>query len=164
MYKNVLFVLFALLTLCSTKAVAQESAVAEEYYVYEVRGDVKTGKVNNESAVKVYQKLDEMQILRVSQDAMVRIFDKAGKKIYTINQKCAGKVKDLIAADGCTFLDLTTRYFNFVWDKICKNRDKVEDSGTMVKTTGTYRDVDSLLIDALDNQSVPVDSVPCCKK
>lgn len=159
MYKNVLFVLFALLTLCSAKAVAQN------YYVYEVRGDVKTGKVDKESAVKAYQDLDAKQILRVSQGAMVRIFDKAGKKIYTINQKCAGKVKDLVAAEGSTFLDLTTRYFNFVWDKISKNkRDKSKDSGYMSPTTAPYRDVDSLLLDALDNQSVPVDSVPCCKK
>lgn len=125
--------------------------------VYEVNGMVKT--INKSKAILV-KRLDSLSFaskLNIPEEGFIKLIDKKGRKMYTLKNKCSGRISALIENQKQAGKNLSNQYFAYVLRNLTRNdNSRIFNTGL---TTGIYRnDADSLLCDIDSLQNV-VDSL-----
>lgn len=135
---------------------------AQDYDVYSVRGEVKLIRGRSKSPIKLRDKITDEQIVSVPQSGMIMLLDKTGKKLYTINQPCTGKLKSLLAEDKASVKNLSNQYLKYLLAQLKGKGSIMTETAYMQRTASAYRDADSLLI-ATDSAAAEqvMDSVKC---
>lgn len=133
-------------------------AHSQTYYVYSLRETVKLIDGKNSTAIKLRQKLTEGQTLKIGNNGMVILFDRMGKRLYTINVPGTGKIKDLIARRTSSLKDLSVRYAEHIWKQISGKGSLMTETAYMGGITASYRDADSTLMMVDSLQAVQPDT------
>lgn len=126
-------------------AFAVETA-AQEYDVYSVRGEVKLIAGRAKQPVKLRDKITDTHIVSIPQSGMIMLLDKEGKKLYTINKPCTGKVKALLTGDKVSVKTLSNQYLKYLLAQLRGKGSIMTETAYMQRTASAYRDADSLLI------------------
>ena len=120
--------------------------------VFEVGGKVTTVRRSNTILVKRCDSLSFSDRLSVPENGSIKLIDTGGRKMYTLKDKCKGRISELIENQAQAGKNLSGQYFAYVMRSLKRSdMDRIYDTGL---TTGTYRnDADSLLcdIDSLQN-------------
>lgn len=150
-----------MLMLLFLTASAIDSA-AQDYDVYSVRGEVKLIRGRSKSPIKLRDKITDEQIVSIPQSGMIMLLDKTGKKLYTINRPCTGKVKTLLTEDKASVKNLSNQYLKYLLAQLKGKGSIMTETAYMQRTASAYRDADSLLI-ATDSAAAEqvMDSVKC---
>ena len=147
------------LTLLFVMAVSGLSAQEDKdmLIVYEVSGMVKTVNKSKNILVKRLDSLSFSSKLNIPEDGSIKLIDKKGRKMYTLKNKCMGRISALIENQKQAGKNLSNQYFAYVLRNLTRNdNSRIFNTGL---TTGIYRnDADSLLCDIDSLQNV-VDSL-----
>ena len=115
--------------------------------VYDVSGKVTNVKQSKETPVEKKQYFSLTDMIKIPENGFIKLLDKEKQKMYTLRNKCQGKISALIESQKDAGKNLTKQY---------SDTDVIYNTG---HTTGTYRnDADSLLCD-IDSLQTVVDSL-----
>lgn len=136
---------------------------AQKYIVYAITGDITLTEGRTHKAVVVRQKLTPNDNLSIPDKGIIRLFDHANKKLYTLKGKCSGAIGTLIKTQSDSEKTVTPQYFAY----IIKNLKGGLVTNTVETDNATYifRDqMDSLFVSP-DKcpPTTPADSVSGCK-
>ncbi|MBR1394806.1 MAG: hypothetical protein IJ559_04010 [Prevotella sp.] len=125
--------------------------------VYDVSGKVTNVKQSKETPVEKKQYFSLTDMIKIPENGFIKLLDKEKQKMYTLRNKCQGKISALIESQKDAGKNLTKQYFAYVLRSLTRSdTDVIYNTG---HTTGTYRnDADSLLCD-IDSLQTVVDSL-----
>lgn len=149
--KRILFVL--MIVMLSLTGVAQEES--QGLIVYDVTGNVTN--IQKRVPVKKRQQLSLKDQISIPENGYIKLLDKENQKMFTLKDKCKGRISILIASQKNAERSLTKQYFAYILKSLTrKDMDVIYDSGL---TTASFRnDADSLLCD-IDSLQTVVDSL-----
>lgn len=124
------------------------SCNAKNYIVYNVKGVV---TVNQGVSVKSGNVLSSSDILSVEKESILILLSEEDKKLYTIKEKCIGKLDDLVNKKECSVKQLADSYLAFIKNKILntQNSKGKEDKNFMQSAGTVYRETDSISIEQI---------------
>ena len=144
-----------MLTLATLGVSAQQSE--PPLIVYEVNGKVTSFKKSREVPVEKKQYFSLKDRIKIPENGYIKLLDGEQQKMFTLRNKCQGRISALIESQKQAGKNLTKQYFAYVLRSLTRHdTDTIHDTGL---TTGTYRnDADSLLCD-IDSLQTVVDSL-----
>lgn len=149
------FIAILMLTLTTLSISAQQNELS--LIVYEVNGKVTSVKKSRETLVEKKQYFSFKDRIKIPENGFVKLLDREQQKMYTLRNKCQGRISALIESQKQASKSLTKQYFAYVLRSLTRSdTDPIYNTGL---TTGTYRnDADSLLCD-IDSLQTVVDSL-----
>lgn len=152
------FILTAIFSFC----VSFCSIQAQNYHVCDVGSNVCIINKRIKTPVKKMQVINEKELLDISANGYVVLLDSTSMKSYKIDKPCHDLLKNIISTNKATVEQLTARYFQYIWKRMCKGNDVAINSTTYEqRTTGTYRGIDTICVDSTAKTTVKKDSI--CK-
>lgn len=119
---------------------------SQKYYVYSIRGDVKLVQGNKTKDLEVRNVLNASETLSMSKGSMVVLLDMDAKKYCTLTVPGKGTISKLLANKQSTTELCSKKYWSYLMKQILGKGTLVTRTAHMAKTTGSYRETDSLLI------------------
>lgn len=140
-----LTLLVILLALNVSAQTATQEMKKDSLIVYQV-----SGQVLNITNPKMHSAVERKQILsltdkiNLTDNSYVKLLDIQNHKLYTLKDKCSGRIDILLSTQSDNSKNLTKQYFAFILKSLIrKDTDAMYNSGL---TTATFRnDNDSLL-------------------
>jgi hypothetical protein len=123
--------------------------------VYEVGGNVTY--IKNRKPVVKKQQFSLQERINIPENGFIKLLDKNQQKMYTLKDKCSGKISTLIANQKSAGRNLTKQYFAYVLKSLTRNDTDLAYAKGLA-TTAFRNDADSLLCDIDSLQNV-VDSL-----
>ena len=150
------FIAILMLTVATISISAQQNQ--QTLIVYEVNGKVTS--FNNRSKEVPVEKKQYFSLkdrIKIPENGFSKLLDREQQKMYTLRNKCQGRISALIESQKQAGKSLTKQYFAYVLRSLTRSdTDPIYNTGL---TTGTYRnDADSLLCD-IDSLQTVVDSL-----
>lgn len=143
-------------------------AIAQDYAVYRVRGEVCKVVKNKKIVLQKGMKLTAKDILNMGSHSELKLFDEKGRQMVTLKNKCAGSIKSLINSQKESQQNMTADYFAYILKNMSGQGQ--EDRMLAGRTTAIFRDdADSLLMktdsvmELKKNCVMATDSSRCCK-
>lgn len=155
------FLLFCLCSVMAETRIYPQTETRQQtpstLIVFDVHGKVEAIIKKKSVPLEKRDSLSLTDRISIPENGLIKLIDKEGRKMYTLKNKCYGKISELIQSQKQASKDLSKQYFAYVMRSLTRtDTDAIYDTGL---TTGTYRnDADSLLCD-IDSLQDVVDSL-----
>ncbi|MBQ7471643.1 MAG: hypothetical protein IJS97_04370 [Prevotella sp.] len=149
--KNLFVILFLLMSVSVLHA--------QKFIVYAVTGNITQTEGKTQKTIAVRQRLTPNDNLSIPEKGIIRLFDHANKKLYTLKGKCTGTIETMIKNQSGSEKTVTPQYFAYIVKNLKGNL--VTNTVETDNATTIFRDqVDSLFI---SQPATPTDTIRRCQ-